>query len=289
MNSMNYHLSNGIKQFADGTTIHWRIEIYRTIENNADKWMIAYFVNGRGYQYELFAGYGARHQLNYARGMDNAVVSAQMRIDRAIDKIHPPKVWVCPKPTPIPSAIIPYGALYTPVSYAPVPKSPADFTPSERPRTQENQKVQKNLAPVVSADDEYRQRLHNETVELVSVAYKPMGRLVKWDAIGMFDGKQVHFKIFPEHARLFVQAGQAPLPRTGHKDIPNIDVVLEWQEHRSDLRMTGVFSSSGVLHHLDTPLPVAAPTEDTRTDIQKRLGMGSQYAGMFDLKKKRAS
>lgn len=265
-NIMNYHLSSGVKQFADGTTIHTRIEITRGIENNADKWFIAYWINGRGYQYELHAGYGARYHHLYARGIENAVMSAKMRIDRAIDKIHAPEVWVCPKPTPSPVAIILYGSLYAPVTL----------------------KVQKTSEPV-TADDAYRQRLHNEMVTLQSVTYSPMGAgLPRWKAIAIFDNKEVRFPIFSEHAIKFIHAGHGALPKYPIVTHFNTDlnVVLEWNEPHHDLRIAAVIDKDGKPHKVGegiAPLPVAAPTEDTRTPLQKRLGVGSPYAG-FDFK-----
>lgn len=223
------HTETYVQQFPDGITVHVRIEIARGIENNADKWFIAYWINGRGYQFERFAGYGARHHHLYVRGIDNAILSAKMRVDNRIEKIRPLEVWVCPKPTPVPSAIVPYGTLFTPVTYAPV-------------------------QPVISEPlPDARKALAGETVELTHITYAPMGRVTRWLAVAEFEGNKVHFPIFAEHAALFPLAGHARLPYLS-KDMPRIEVVLEWNTHHNDLRIEGVFASNGTIRKLgDTP------------------------------------
>lgn len=84
MNNLSYHLSSGVKQFADGETFHWRIEITRGIRNNCDMWFITITVNDYTHSYTRHAGWGAWQHHLYCRGIDNAVVSAQMMIDRRI-------------------------------------------------------------------------------------------------------------------------------------------------------------------------------------------------------------
>lgn len=246
MNSLSYHLSNGVKQFADGETFHWRIEISWGIENNSPKWFIAYWINGRGYQFERFAGYGARYHHLYCRGIENAVMSARMRIDNRIEKIRPLEVWVCPKPTPVPSAIIPYGSLFTPVTYAPVQAVISEPLPDAR------------------------KRLAGEMLELTHITYAPMGRVVRWLAVAEFEGEKVHFPIFAEHASLFPLAGHARLPYTT-KDMPRIEIIIEWNEPHHDLRIAGVVSSNGTIHKLgDAP-------ERKRTDwrnVNLKIGSG---------------
>lgn len=264
------HTETYVQQFPDGITVHVRIEIARGIENNADKWFIAYWINGRGYQFERFAGYGARHHHLYVRGIDNAILSAKMRVDNRIEKIRPLEVWVCPKPTPVPSAIVPYGTLFTPVTYAPV-------------------------QPVISEPSpDARKALAGETMRLKHVTYARRGNLDRWLAVCVFDGQEVHFPMYPEHAKHIQKHTDRILKTQGmtHFHV-ELYVVVDWNTHHNDLRLSGVQGDDGMLHplvrELPTPQPVKAE-DDTRTDFQKLIGSRGKYSKMdFRLNKPKAS
>lgn len=143
-------------------------------------------------------------------------------------------------------SIIPYGSLYTPVTYAPVQAVISEPLPDAR------------------------KRLAGEMLELTHITYAPMGRVVRWLAVAEFEGEKVHFPIFAEHANLFPLAGHARLPYAT-KDMPRIEIIIEWNEPHHDLRIAGVVSSGGTIHKLgDAP-------ERKRTDwrsVNLKIGSG---------------
>lgn len=145
------------------------------------------------------------------------------------------------------------------------------------------------VQPVISADDAYRQRLHNEMVTLVSVEYAPMGAgLPRWKAIATFEGKEVRFPIFSEHAIKFVHAGHGALPKfpTLTTFTTELNVVLNWNEPHHDLRIEAVLDKQGKPHKVGEGIPALPVATDEqlagRTEFQKKIGAG-RYAN-FDFK-----